>query len=377
MSEFENPASSKRKRRRSRKSTRKFFKRFFGAVAFLLLAGLTTAAVYLVINDDEEALPVAELPSNDVDLATLGLRPVSLPIDHAPHDEPMEWWYYNGHLETQAGKKYGFHYTVFVVNTLVRHTVIHFSLIDLQSGQHFSYQAKTPGRVNRGGPTEFDFKYAGFQVRGGSGPDLLALSQPELRLQLKIRDTKPVHLHDEEGLLNFGTGGYTYYYTRPNLPLNGILELDGKPSKVTGTAWFDHQWGDFTPHDDGWDWFALQFEDGSSVMIFAIHDQITGEKMYKAGSWMTAKGDTINIDGESITLEPTKTWRSQATGREYPVQWRLKLSAPYSVDLRMKAIVDNAEYDARDTTTNIYWEGPVSISGDKRGRGYMELTGYK
>jgi hypothetical protein len=38
---------------------------------------------------------------------------IQLPKDDAPHNAPMEWWYYNGHLKTASGKNYSFHYTVF------------------------------------------------------------------------------------------------------------------------------------------------------------------------------------------------------------------------------------------------------------------------
>ncbi|MEA2339559.1 MAG: hypothetical protein QOE82_3566, partial [Thermoanaerobaculia bacterium] len=40
----------------------------------------------------------------------------SFPRDHGTHDEyKTEWWYYTGHLETEAGKRYGFELTFFRV----------------------------------------------------------------------------------------------------------------------------------------------------------------------------------------------------------------------------------------------------------------------
>ena len=39
---------------------------------------------------------------------------VVLPRDDAPHGGfNTEWWYYSGHLETDGGERYGFHYVVF------------------------------------------------------------------------------------------------------------------------------------------------------------------------------------------------------------------------------------------------------------------------
>ena len=35
-----------------------------------------------------------------------------------------------------------------------------------------------------------------------------------------------------------------------------------------GTAWFDHQWGDFiTVGGGGWDWFAINLDDGTDLMV--------------------------------------------------------------------------------------------------------------
>ena len=43
----------------------------------------------------------------------------SFPRDHGTHDDyKTEWWYYTGHLETDAGKRYGFELTFFRVGVV-------------------------------------------------------------------------------------------------------------------------------------------------------------------------------------------------------------------------------------------------------------------
>ena len=43
----------------------------------------------------------------------------SFPRDHGTHDEyKTEWWYYTGHLDTDAGKRYGFELTFFRVGVV-------------------------------------------------------------------------------------------------------------------------------------------------------------------------------------------------------------------------------------------------------------------
>ena len=42
----------------------------------------------------------------------------------------------------------------------------------------------------------------------------------------------------------------------------GTVLVNGDASNVTGTAWFDHQWGDFIAvGGGGWDWFAVNLDD--------------------------------------------------------------------------------------------------------------------
>ena len=52
----------------------------------------------------------------------------------------------------------------------------------------------------------------------------------------------------------FGAGGSSYYYSRTSMAASGTLTIDGTAVAVTGSAWFDHQWGDFIAvGGGGWD----------------------------------------------------------------------------------------------------------------------------
>ena len=40
---------------------------------------------------------------------------------------------------------------------------------------------------------------------------------------------------------------------------------------MTGTAWFDHQWGDFIAvGGGGWDWFAVNLDDGTDLTVSLV-----------------------------------------------------------------------------------------------------------
>ena len=85
---------------------------------------------------------------------------VNLPADDGPHDNYTEWWYYNGHLQAQDGKRFSFHYVIFVINRLAGHTVAHASLVDHQTGRHYTTQQRTAGK-----PNEHDGRRLRFQLR--------------------------------------------------------------------------------------------------------------------------------------------------------------------------------------------------------------------
>src|SRR4029450_10254533 len=92
----------------------------------------------------------------------------------------------------------------------------------------------------------------------------MAGSPGGLGLELTLAATKPPALHDHDGWIDFGPAGSSYYYSRTAMTAAGTLTLDGKPLAVDGSAWFDHQWGDFiSGGGGGWDLVAGHPADGN------------------------------------------------------------------------------------------------------------------
>jgi predicted secreted hydrolase len=70
------------------------------------------------------------------------------------------------------------------------------------------------------------------------------------------------------------------------------------------------------------------------------------------------------------------TWKSPASGAEYPVAWTL-LIPEADLLLEGKALMPNQELNV----STIYWEGAVAFTGTHAGQlvaaqGYIEMTGY-
>ena len=53
----------------------------------------------------------------------------------------------------------------------------------------------------------------------------------------------------------------------------GTLYVGLDTIPVDGTAWFDHQWGDFiSVGGGGWDWFAVNLDDGTDLTLSLVRD---------------------------------------------------------------------------------------------------------
>ncbi len=308
---------------------------------------------------------------------TAALPPLNLPADDAPHGSAMEWWYYSGVLDAKGGQRFGFHMVVFIANGLIKHTVMHAALTDLQTGKRYTSQMRTAGMPANAGADGFDFRQEGWQVTETSKSHKLhAAIDGGAQVSLALQGGGQVVAHrapgsETPGLLDFGTSGISYYYSRPRLQANGEVTVGGKPLAVHGDIWFDHQWGEFDVLTLGWNWFALHLSDGSDLMLYELFD-MEGRSVMTAGTISNVQG-SVPLKAGEIELIRGGPWTSPRTRIAYPTEWRLKL--PSGV-LDVKPFQPDSEFDSTGTTANIYWEGPVKVSGVLTGEGFLELSGY-
>jgi predicted secreted hydrolase len=212
----------------------------------------------------------------------------------------------------------------------------------------------------------------------------LRASQGGYAVDLTLTPEKPAALHgDPPGVQSMGPGGTSYYvsYTRMRvsgtLKRNcGLLGLGCETLSVTGTAWHDHQWGDFDLSGyAGWDWFSVQFDDRTELMLHLIR-AADGGYLTQVGSFITKDGRTLPLAASEITLTPTgETWTSPKTGAVYPVRWRVQVPK-HAIDVTVTPTFPEQEMDTRTSTGVVYWEGAVDVAESPAGVGYVELTNY-
>lgn len=330
------------------------------------------------------------------------VRPVVLPRDDAAHPAPIEWWYYTGHLETETGEELGFELTFFkaytppsirlfsvypLSNTIDRGHVAHFALSD-KGAKRFTMGERTDFWAFEGGASSealsvYVGNWSAERAEDGVGHRIRA-SQDGLEIDLTLTPEKPAALHgDPPGIQSMGPGGTSYYVSYTRMKASGTfrrncgpLGLGCEALSVTGAAWHDHQWGDFDLSGyAGWDWFSVQFDDNTELMLYFIR-AADGRYLTRAGSSVTADGRTLPLSAPEITLTPTgETWTSPRTGAVYPMRWHLSVPK-HGVDVTVTPTFPEQEMDTRASTGIVYWEGAVAVAGSRSGVGYVELTNY-
>jgi len=332
-----------------------------------------------VVADSQMATPIASTPDATGDAPVA----IAFPRDDGPHDAPIEWWYYTGHLTTEEGDRYGFEFVIFKGQRgPLTAYASHFALTDHRR-RRFQYDQRIVLPTDPATPLPnggFDLRVHEWSMRGTNGADQLLASMPGYAISLQATSEKAPVLHDGDGYIDYGNAGASYYYSRTRQVVEGTLTVDGQQSKVTGLAWMDHQWGDFATFDlGGWDWYALQLDDGWDVMLYVVNGP-DGQPTITDGSLIAPDGSLRVLEGDDFSIEPSGTWTSSSTGVTYPSGWTITIPSADLVLTLQPTLLDQ-ELDTRASTGQIYWEGDVSVGGIREGQdvtgvGYVELTGY-
>jgi predicted secreted hydrolase len=204
-------------------------------------------------------------------------------------------------------------------------------------------------------------------------------AQPGYALELELHPLLPPVLNGEAGLSrkSDAPGSASYYYSIPRLAAQGRLTRAGQPLAVNGFAWFDREWGSggLGPNEVGWDWFALQLDDGSALMFYAQRNRDGSRDAHSAGTWVESSGQARALASAAVDIEVTGHWLSRG-GTNYPAGWRVRVPS-LALDVAVHPVLADQELEVSPR----YFEGAVDVSGTRHGRplagrGYAELVGY-
>ncbi|MBA3826043.1 MAG: carotenoid 1,2-hydratase, partial [Ktedonobacterales bacterium] len=292
-------------------------RRFAVPVMLLMALCLASCGVPGVVKNGT-ALPVAQPTAT-----TAPLPPLRLPQDEAAHTDLTEWWYYTGHFDGKdtsgAQHAYGFELTFFQISrgSLPPLYVGHYAVSDITRGQfHFDQRLLSePNAAQPNGTTTTGFKLAigSWTMAGVNGQDHLAADTANYSLNLGLSGQKPAALHNGNGLITYGVGEFSYYYSRTHMAVTGSIVDHGATIPVTGLAWMDHQWGNFIPTaGGGWDWYSIQLANKVEYMLYFIRSA-DGKTLSTVGTRIAADGTTTVVDPTHVSSQAINTWTSPTT----------------------------------------------------------------
>jgi predicted secreted hydrolase len=321
------------------------------------------------------------------------------PRDHGTHDDyQTEWWYYTGHLESESGKRFGFELTFFRVGVsptrqtanpweLDNLALAHFALTDVER-QEFRFSEK----FNRASPYTADAATNRLSVFNESwsattlpnGSYRLRADHGGDAIDLVLTSRKPPAIHGTNGISvkALGTGYASHYYSLTRLAVSGTVTAKGITARCSGIAWMDHEFGSsaLREHQVGWDWFSVQLDNETELMLYIIRKRDGSPDVTSSGSVVLSDGRVLHLERKEFSVKSSRRWRSKKSGATYPLGWRITVPG-LGIDLTLKEALPDQELVTTGSTRVTYWEGAVTIngrfgSGAVSGVGYVEMTGY-
>ena len=343
-----------------------------------------TVAVREALADDRAGFARAMAP-----------RPFQFPADHGPHPEfRTEWWYYTGNLQTADRRHIGFQLTFFRVALAPTEQprasawatrqlyFAHFAVTDTAASRFHAFSRTGRGALGMAGAEAAPFRVwiDGWSAEGAGASPRLRASDGDVAIDLELSATKPVVLQGERGLSRKGPepGNASFYYSFTRMPARGVVRLGAETLAVSGEAWMDREWSTSGLGADvqGWDWFAVQLDDGRELMVYLLRRRDGTLDPFSAGSLVAPDGAVRALGAGDVRVETLAHWSSARSGVRYPARWRLTVP---SAELRLDIEPRRADQELRVNTR--YWEGAVAVTGmagawSIRGHGYVELVGY-
>ncbi len=341
--------------------------------------------------DDRESLGNADYKK------AIEIRDFDFPRDLGAHPEYLtEWWYYTGNLLSEDGRHFGYQLTFFrraISGKLEISSdsawasnqvyLAHFAITDTSNNQHYVFDQISRGAAGLAGTSTdplFSIWLKDWEVIQIEENlfQMKAITE-KIEIELLLTDIKGISLHGNQGLSQKGAevGNASYYFSQTRLMTSGMIRIAEEKYTVSGYSWMDHEFGTSTLGVDqiGWDWFSIQLNDETEIMLFQIRENDGSISQFSSGSVINRNGITENLEKNDINIEVLDTW--QTPDRiNYPGKWKITVD---KLDLALEIIPV-----IEDQEMNLffrYWEGAVQINGkfgekEVSGYGFVELTGY-
>ena len=164
-------------------------------------------------------------------------------------------------------------------------------------------------------------------------------------------------------------------YAVTRLAVTGRIETPQGPQTVTGTAWFEHLWGELPLPGGGpvaSDRLLLQLDDGGELSMIRTR-RVDGRGAPTLEAVLIAPdGSASALQGAEVDVVPQTAWAGRLG--DWPLVWQLRAG---DLELAVTPVVEDQEHGFAAPA----WIGVVRAEGRRgdravRGLGTLQLTGY-
>jgi predicted secreted hydrolase len=328
-----------------------------------------------------------------------GPRVISFPHDHGPHNDfQTEWWYYTGNLSAADGHQFGYQLTFFrraIVSpgeqsdrssdwAVQQVYLAHFALTEIDAGRFHAFERLERGAAGLAGavgdPQYGVWLHDWMAQQTGDSRYTLKAAEGDISVNLDMKELKAPVLQGDRGYSQKGPepGNASYYYSLTRLDTTGEVSIGQNRMAVSGLSWMDHEFSTsaLSPDLVGWDWYALQLDNQTELMIYSLRKSDGSLSPFSRGILVRADGTTRTLAPADFQIRSGKTWRSPHSGAVYPATWEISIPSE-----EVQIQVTPATADQELNLSFVYWEGAVVVNGSihgspVKGKGYTELTGY-
>ena len=293
--------------------------------------------------------------------AAAGTSRLHFPRDHYGHRAGIEWWYVTAYVRGDNGHRYSVFFTLFKRGTFLLPVS---QVVNLDTGAVVRHTENlVRGSIGSTGLT-FLSRVAALSYHPASNSWVAAVEAGGYSLVFSARPLEPYVLHGGgTGAIRQGAAT-SRYYSATRMTIKGGVRTGRTGFQFQGTAWLDHQWGDFAadPSALHWDWFSCRFYDHTEVMLYRFRDG------HASGTFVDREGHGRLVSNFGA-VPGARVLR--AAGRRWPLDWTIRVPVE-RLTLALHAIVPDQL--VRGVLLPTFWEGAATATGTKHGVCFVEET---
>lgn len=309
--------------------------------------------------------------------ANLPYYPLQFPRDEGAHysnipysyDKLIEWWYFNGELTTDEGKHLSYDVAMFHGSKkfigVVSVPVLHMQVSDLDQQKAYGAQVRYSMNTGSFSTTDLDitvnqdYKLTKTTLNGKEIYVLQAQitqNNTTIKMNLMLEPESTPFLINSTGLMPMPNNVNSYYYTIPHFNTSGTIEVNDNTYHINNTpgdSWMDHQWGDFTAQNAGWEWFGVRLRNGLIANIFLDIDYKNANVVGGLANVILPNGDKRFVDYTQMEVTHENDWFDSKLQINYPTVFHINIPS-------LNLYIDNTAAFA-EQEVNGYWEGYCNV----------------